>query len=118
MSRTMAKLALFLVGAHVFLGLSLMVIEATHGINDQDGSFAVALVFHYLNLPSVWLLRSLGGSPEIILVLLVGIVQWAGLAWLIAAVYHTARSGFRAVPDQPTRIAGPSAAGDADKPRP
>jgi hypothetical protein len=49
----MARFALFLVGAHVLLGLSLLVIEATHGINDQDASFAVALVFHYLNLPSV-----------------------------------------------------------------
>ena len=105
MSKTILKLALLFVGGHLLLGLVLLAVEAIHGINDQDASFAVAILFHYLNLPTVWVLRLLGGTPEIILVLLVGIVQWAGLALTIAAVYYVFRSRFRVVTGQATKTA-------------
>ncbi|MFA5189488.1 MAG: hypothetical protein WC740_02120 [Verrucomicrobiia bacterium] len=82
------KLAFLLVGAHLLLGATLLVIEATHGINDQDASFAVALLFHYLNLPSVWLLRFIGAAPGVIAVLLAGIVQWAALAAVVVGGYR------------------------------
>ena len=97
MSRTTIRLALFFVGGHLLLGLILLGIEATHGINDQDASFAVAILFHYLNLPTVWVLQSLRVTPEIILVLLAGTVQWAIIGLTTAALYQAFRSGFRVV---------------------
>jgi hypothetical protein len=95
--KTILKLAGWLVGAHLLLGGVLLVIEATHGINDQDASFAVVLLFHSLNFPSVWLLRWLGATPGIIAVLLVGIVQWTALAAVIGGGYRAiaGRSDFR-----------------------
>lgn len=111
------KLALFFVGGHLLLGLILLSIEATHGINDQDASFAIALLFHYLNAPTVWLLRSLGGTPAIILVLLVGIVQWVGLALAIGAVHHAFTSRFRGTAGQVTKTAEPTAQADAQSRR-
>ena len=86
--KTILKLAGWLVGAHLLSGVVLLVIEATHGINDQDASFAAALLFHYLNFPSVWLLRWMGVAPGIIAVLLVGIVQWTALAAVIGGGYR------------------------------
>jgi hypothetical protein len=97
MVRTSLRLALFLVGGHLLLGMILLGIAATHGINDQDASFAAAMLFRYLNLPAVWVLRSTRGTIEsqIVLILVVGIVQWAGLAFVIAAICHALRSTFR-----------------------
>jgi hypothetical protein len=86
--KTILKLAGWLVGAHLLLGGALLVIEATHGINDQDASFAVALLYHYLNFPSFWLLRGMGGPPGIASVLLVGIVQWITLAAVLGGGYR------------------------------
>ena len=86
--KTVLKLAGWLVGAHLLLGGALLVIEATHGINDQDASFVVALLFHYLNFPTVWLLRWMGIVPGIMAVLLVGTVQWITLAALIGGGYR------------------------------
>jgi hypothetical protein len=86
--KTILKLAGWLAGAHLLLGGLLLVIEATHGINDQDASFALALLFHYLNFPSVWLLRWMGIAPGIMAVLLVGIVQWISLAAMIGGGYR------------------------------
>jgi len=93
MLRTILRLTTFLVGGHLLFGLILMVIKATHGINDQDPSFAVALLFYYLNFPAVCLLRHLGTPPETIPpVILVGILQWGCVASVIAAVYYPFRS--------------------------
>lgn len=86
--KTILKLASLLVGAHLLLGGALLVIEATHGIDDQDASFAVAFLFHSLNFPSVWLLRGFGVAPGIMAVLLVGIVQWITLAAVIGGGYR------------------------------
>ncbi|MBI5396266.1 MAG: hypothetical protein HZA91_13300 [Verrucomicrobia bacterium] len=105
------KLALALVGAHLLLGAILMVIKATHGINDQDASFAVALLFHYLNFPSVWGLRSVAGAdPGIIAVLLAGIVQWAALAAVVVGGYRAIAG--RADADSKQRTARVSGGGD------
>jgi hypothetical protein len=107
MARTTTKLVLYLVAAHVLLGTTLVVIEAIHGINDQDASFAVALLFYYLNWPAYWLLGLKGGAPGILMVLLVGIVQWTGVAFVIAVVRHSLRSGWRAIAGQATRNVEP-----------
>jgi len=118
MRRIILWTALVLVGGHLVLGVTLLAIEATHGINDQDASYAVALAFHYLNLPTVWLLSS-GESiaPPITMVLAVGIAQWTGFALVIGTVLHITRAAFRAVTGratttaEPTAVHGPDAAG-------
>ena len=93
MSKLVSKLVMFLVGGHLLFGLILMVIEWSGGIDDQGPSFAAALLFYYLNLPSVGLLSYLGITPYTPLpIILVGILQWAGLALLISAVYYPFRS--------------------------
>jgi hypothetical protein len=92
MTRAILKLALLLVGAHLVLGAILLVIEAVHGINDQDVSFAVAMLFYYVNLPAVWLLRSAGATPGVGVVLIAGIVQWTVLAIVLAVGYRALRA--------------------------
>lgn len=88
MKRTTVKLALVLVGAHLLLGAIFLAIEATHGINDRDISFAIALLFYYLNFLPVLALRSMGINPASIVVLLAGIAQWVMLAILVSIGYH------------------------------
>ena len=117
MSRTTLRLTLFFVGGHLLLGLILLGIEAAHGINDQGASFAVAILFHDLNLPAVWVLQSLGVTPEIILVLLAGTVQWAIIGWATAALYQAFRSGFRVVTGRATKTAKPMGPADARRHR-
>lgn len=113
MSRTIVRLVLVLVGVHLLLGLVLLVIQATHGINDQDASFAVAMVFYCLNLPTFWLLRHMGGRPGVAVVVVAGVVQWAGLALLIGVICHAVRSGIRAATGQVTSAREPSASDKA-----
>lgn len=84
--RMAVRLAVIFVGAHLVLGAVLLCVEAAHGINDQDASFAMALLFHWLNAPTVWLLVALGVAPRIGLVVLVGAVQWALVACVVAAM--------------------------------
>lgn len=103
--KTILKLAGWLVGAHLLLGGALLVMEATHGINDQDASFAVALLFHYLNFPSVWLLRWMGFAPGIVAVLLVGTLQWITLAAVIGGGYRAIAG--RTNPAAKKRVAQP-----------
>jgi hypothetical protein len=109
MTRTAIRLSLYLVGGHLLLSMVLLVIVATHGISDQDASFAVAMLYHGLNLPSVWVLGIIGGAPDkqIVLVFLMGIVQWAGVALMIAAVCHAFRFGLRAVTGQAAKTSEP-----------
>lgn len=85
------RLALAFVGVHLLLGACLLAIEATHGIDDQDASFALALLFHGLNYPTVLLLRLRGAGPGIAAVLLAGIVQWALLGAAVATVWRAVR---------------------------
>jgi hypothetical protein len=105
MRKTAVKLILFFVGAHLLLGSALLIIEATHGINDQDASFAVAVAFHCFSFPSVHLLTSISGEPGIVSILIVGVVQWTLIALLVAVIYHIFRSVFRAIAGKTTRTA-------------
>lgn len=82
---------LILVAAHLVLGGALLLVEATHGVNDQDPSFALALLFHGLNYPTVRLLRLCGAEPAIATVLLAGIVPWAVLGAALAAAWRAGR---------------------------
>ena len=113
MKKIMLRTIVVLVGGHLVLGLALLSIEAMHGINDQDASFAVALLFHYLNLPSIWMLRSMGVNPGIGMVVVVGIVQWSSLALVIAIVLSAARGTLRAITGYATKTAEPERPGDA-----
>ena len=69
-------MAICFVLAHLLLGFLLLMINALHGINDQDVSFAIAMLFHYANYPTVWMLRLFGVNPSIGATLVAGIVQW------------------------------------------
>jgi hypothetical protein len=106
MTKTILWTALVLVGGHLVLGVTLLAIEMTHGINDQDFSYSVALAFYYLNLPTIWLLRS-GNSitSPVTSVLAVGIAQWAGLAFVIGTVSYISRAAFRAITGRATKTA-------------
>lgn len=103
MFRTTLKFALFLVGGHLLLGLSLIITAATHGINDMDPSFGLLLLVYYLNLPSVVLLNYLFGPRFVAFsevlkasyIVLLGILQWALFAFLLAGVYCGIKSMFR-----------------------
>ena len=44
--RMILKVALVLVGGHLLFGAVLLVVDAIHGINDEDFSFALALLFY------------------------------------------------------------------------
>ena len=93
----MRRTVIALVGVHLFLGAVLLSIEAIHGINDQDPSFVVALLFHYLNLPTIWFLDWMGVRPGIAMVMVVGTVQWAVLAVMISIACVIVRWMFRAI---------------------
>ncbi len=91
-TRTFLKIASVLVGVHLLLGGILLV----YGIDDQNASFAVALTFYYLNLPSWYAVEWMGvKTPEVGAVFLVGIAQWIGIAVVITVVYRAARAAFR-----------------------
>lgn len=113
MSRTTVKLALLFVSGHLLLGLTLLGIEAGHGINDQDASFAVAILFHCLNLPTIAMLRSLHVAPGIPVVLLGGIAQWTVMGVATGAIYRSLASGFRAVTRSSADTVKPTGQADA-----
>jgi len=85
--------ALYLVGGHLVLGVILIITEMTHGIDDMDSTYLIALLVHYLNLPTRWVLESLRVTPEIFTVVLAGTLQWASLAVALAAVHYAIKSG-------------------------
>jgi len=88
MFRTTLKYVLLLVGVHLLLGFILIVTEATHGLSDMDASFLIVLLVYYMNLPTVWMLNSLGVAFRWITVVLAGIFQWSILAFAMSAVHH------------------------------
>ena len=116
MLRNTLKFAKFIVGGHLLLGLALIVTEATHGINDQDPSFALALLVHYMNLPSVWLLNWLGVPNRVIAIVLAGVLQWAIIAFAMAAAFHYFRAMMRVVTRQVRQTPEHSASFDAVSP--
>ncbi|MCP4643566.1 MAG: hypothetical protein GY851_24170 [bacterium] len=104
MLRTTAKFALYLVGAHLLFSGGLIIVDAVHGVNDQDPSFALLLLVYYMNLPSVWVLKSFGASLTPVPIVLVGTVQWALIAFTLAVLYCGARPRTRTknADEQPT----------------
>jgi hypothetical protein len=78
-------------GAHLLLGVLLLVIEATYGIHDQDISFAIAMLFHSANLPTIWVLRFFGVNPSIVVTLVAGVVQWGVIGAGVGAVVRSLR---------------------------
>lgn len=89
MKSTIFRMAICFVLAHLLLGFLLLLINALHGINDQDVSFAIAMLFHYANYPTVWMLRLFGVNPSIGATLAAGIMQWG----VIGVVVGRARGG-------------------------
>ena len=89
------KLVFWFAGMHLLLGVILLVIEATHGINDQDASFAVAILFSGLNFPTIWALRSWSEAPSIGGVLMAGMVQWVALGVVVTASYRAIARAMR-----------------------
>jgi len=113
MRKTVLRTLIILVGGHLVLGVLLLAMDATHGINDQDASFAVALLFYYLNLPSIWLLESMGREPKITVVLAVGLGQWVGLGLAIGVLLRIVVSAFRVVTDRTRKTTEPTASTDS-----
>ena len=113
MRKILLKTVLVLVGGHLILGLALLLIESVQGINDQGPSYAVGLLFYYLNLPSVWLLKSMGAEPGIALVVAVGTVQWAVLALAIAIAFHKSASALRSITGREKKAGEAEVAGGA-----
>ena len=94
MLKTTLKFSLFFVGVPLILGVAFLITKATHDINDQDASFALALLVHYMHLPTIWVFEALGVSTGFnsVLIILEGIVQWAIIAVVLAAIYCGIRS--------------------------
>ena len=91
MRRPILMLTICFVGVHLLLGVLLLVINVLHGINDQDISFAIALLFHAANLPTIWVLRFLGVNPSIVVTLVAGVVQWGVIGAGVGAVVRSLR---------------------------
>lgn len=96
MRRPILMLAICFVGVHLLLGVLLLMINATHGINDQDISFAIAMLFHMANYPTVCVLRLVSVNPSIGATLVTGVVQWGVIGAGVGAVVRSLRrSGSR-----------------------
>lgn len=76
MKRMVLKVSLILVVGHLIFGGLLLVIDAVHGVNDQDFSFALMLLFYYLNYSGVLLLKYMGVTINILPLILAGLCQW------------------------------------------
>jgi len=88
MMRTILKVALVLVGGHLLFGFTLLVIDKVHGINDQDFSFALSLLYYYLNYSAVWLIRCIKAETSISLLILMAMPQWIFLSFIIGTVIN------------------------------
>lgn len=91
MKRPILMLTICFVGVHLLLGVLLLVINVLHGINDQNISFAIAMLFHAANYPTVWVLRLVGVNPSIGATLMAGVVQWGILGALAGMVVRSLR---------------------------
>lgn len=79
-------------GFHLVLGVGLLAVQAIHGINDRDASFALALLFHVVNYPTVWTLRLSGVDPTVPAVFAAGFVQWIALGAALGGARGFCRS--------------------------
>jgi hypothetical protein len=92
MPRTALKVVLVIVGGYVTLGTALILVDAIHGINDQDPSFVLWLLVLFMNKPTVWVLDALDVSIRPTPVVLAGIVQWAVIGCAVAAVWNSLKA--------------------------
>lgn len=88
MLRTILKVGLVLVGGHLLFASLMFLIEALHGVNDQNFSFALALIFYYLNYGTQMVLERMGIETSLMLLFLGGLVQWSALSAAIGAAIH------------------------------
>lgn len=91
MRNSILMLTICFIGVHLLLGVLLLAINVLHGINDQDISFVIAMLFHAANYPTVGVLRLFGVNPSIGAVLLAGVVQWGVLGAGVGAVVRSLR---------------------------
>ena len=91
MRRPILMLAICFVGVHLLLGVLLLVINVLHGINDQDISFAIAMLFHAANYPTVCVLRLFGVNSSIVVTLVAGVVQWGVIGAGVGVVVRSLR---------------------------
>lgn len=91
MRNPILMLTICFVGVHLLLGILLLVINVLHGINDQNISFAIAMLFHTANYPTVCMLRLFGVNSSIGATLMVGVVQWCVIGAGVGAVVRSLR---------------------------
>ncbi|MCK5173843.1 MAG: hypothetical protein KAR47_10660 [Planctomycetes bacterium] len=92
MSWTLLKCVLFFVGGHLLYGGLLLVIDSVHGVNDQDFSFVVWMLFYFVNYSGVLLLGFMGVEPSFGLLVLAGLPQWICLSVIIAVAIRIFRA--------------------------
>ena len=92
MKRTFLKVALVLLGGHLLFGVLLLIVDAVHGVNDQDFSFALWLAFYYLNYSGVLLLRWIGPGLSPGLLILAALPQWLAISAIITAAIRIFKS--------------------------
>ena len=70
------KVGLMPVAGHLSFGVLMLVVDVVHGINDQDFSFALSLLFYYANYSGVVLLDYMNADCNILTIILAGLGQW------------------------------------------
>ena len=88
MKKTFLGMFELLVGTNLFFGLSLLIAEATHGLNDQDAGMLLVLIVHYMNLPAVSMVKSFDTSPAMYIIVLTGLFQWSLISLALSSLYH------------------------------
>ena len=84
--KSLFKIAITILAIHILLGITLLIFDATIGINDQGPSFAFSMLYYYANYSAVWLLNSLDIKLSLILVIFAAIPQWLVLAAIISCI--------------------------------
>ncbi len=86
MKRMALKVGLWLVVGHLLFGAAVLVVDAVHGVNDQDFSFVLSLLFYYLNYPGVLLLRAMGVELGVVPLILAGLGQWIVIGGVVGGL--------------------------------
>jgi hypothetical protein len=99
------KVALVLVGGHLLFGAVLLVVDAVYGINDENFSFVLVLLFSYLNFSGWWLLKFMGAEFNVVLMILAGLPQWIALSGIVGGVVSLVRIKKAALPPNENDVA-------------
>ena len=83
MMRTILIVALVLVGGHLLFAAVLLIIDTVHGVNDQDFSFVLWLLYYYLNYSAVWLLKCMEIELSFMSIVLMGLPLWILLSLIV-----------------------------------